>query len=133
MEAEKYLEEVAAKVASTPDTAPAQRAAFNSGFSFSKLPFDEQLAVWDYIWRNARSFWVKINGFLFLEKHISKKELHEKIWKTAVKWQDSVDDWGPCDCLAKIYTKILETHPDKVYARLQKWNKSKICGRAGNQ
>ena len=39
-------------------------------------------------------------------------------------WQEQVDDWGLCDALAKIYTKILVVIPGEVYAQLQAWNGS---------
>jgi 3-methyladenine DNA glycosylase AlkD len=122
---DKYLREVNKRIATTAMTAPAQRSAFKEGFSFSGLDFDEQLATWDYIWKHGKGFWPGIHAFFFLEKYISKKALHDKIWRTAVHWQDDVSDWGKCDCLSKIYTKVLESYPDKVYKQLQQWNRSK--------
>ena len=44
------------------------------------------------------------------------------MWPVIVGWQDSVDDWGLCDALAKVYTKILEIAPDEVYRVLKRWN-----------
>jgi 3-methyladenine DNA glycosylase AlkD len=45
------------------------------------------------------------------------------MWPVIVHWQDSVDDWGLCDALAKVYTKILVVAPGKVYPVLKEWNK----------
>ena len=125
MQMDKYLNEVTAYISNIGNTAPAHRSAFKQGFSFSGLSFEEQLAIWNEIWKNTTIFWVRVHAFFFLEKYIGKKYLHEKIWKVAVTWQGQVNDWGINDCLSKIYTKILETHPDTVYDQLAKWNKSK--------
>jgi 3-methyladenine DNA glycosylase AlkD len=45
------------------------------------------------------------------------------MWPVIVRWQEQVDDWGLCDALAKIYTKILVVAPHEVYARLKEWNR----------
>ena len=36
-----------------------------------------------------------------------------------------MNDWGYCDALAKINTKVLETYPTEVYRQLATWNKDK--------
>ncbi len=37
-----------------------------------------------------------------------------------------MDNWGECDALSKIYTKVLEIIPYEVLEQLKQWNKSKI-------
>ena len=46
-------------------------------------------------------------------------------WETIKKWQKNVDNWGKCDALSKIYTKVLEIIPGRVLEQLKQWNKSK--------
>ncbi len=119
----QYLDEVANAIESVPRVIPARRALHKAGFSFSKLPFGNQLDIWNYIWKNS-SFWVQLHAFFFLENSLNRKELFEQLWETSVSWQEDVDDWSLCDSLAKINTKALELHPEKVYPQLSDWNQS---------
>ncbi len=120
-----FFKEVSAIVAKTPAIIPEHRTAFKQGFSFSNRSFEDQLIIWNDIWKASASFWIRLHAYLFLERYIGKKELHNIIWKTSVSWQQEVDDWGLCDALAKLNTKVLETHPTEVYQQLAKWNKDK--------
>ncbi len=117
------LQEVSKRLAAIPARVPAHRKAARQPYSFSGLTFEEQLAVWDHIWKNSTGFWVKVHATFFLERHLKKKEQLELMWPVIVHWQDSVDDWGLCDALAKVYTKILVVAPEKVYRVLRQWNK----------
>ncbi len=125
---EKYLKkcltEVEKKVSKTPKTAPAHRKLFKRGYSFSKLTQSEQLKIWDYIWKNSPDAWTGIQPFFYLESKMKDKEFLLNSWKTIKHWQKTVDNWGSCDGMAKIYTKILEVIPDEVLPQLEKWNKS---------
>jgi 3-methyladenine DNA glycosylase AlkD len=120
-----YYKEVLAAINATSADIPAQRKAFKQGFSFSEKPFEQQLAIWNYIWKHTDVFRAQVHAFFFLEQFAAKKELHDQLWQTSVLWQEEIDDWGLCDALAKINTKVLETHPDKVYRQLTAWNKDK--------
>jgi len=120
----KCLDEVEKKVGKIPKTAPAHRALFKKGYSFSKLPSSEQLIIWEHIWKNSSDFWASGHAFLYLESKMKDKEFLLNSWKTIKHWQKKVDNWGSCDALAKIYTKILEVIPDDVLPQLEKWNKS---------
>ena len=44
------------------------------------------------------------------------------MWPVIVEWQNSVDDWGLCDSLSKVYTKIIEVNEAAVYVQLKAWN-----------
>lgn len=118
------LSEVEKKVSKTPKTAPAHRKLFKQGYSFSKLPSSEQIIIWEYIWKNASDFWAGGHAFLFLESKMKDREFLSQSWNTIKHWQKTVDNWGFCDGLAKIYTKTLEVIPDEVLPQLEKWNKS---------
>jgi 3-methyladenine DNA glycosylase AlkD len=119
-----YLAEVNARATEAGSTVPAQRAAFKNGFSFSAKPFEAQLPIWNYVWKQSTGFWQRLHAFLFLERFVGKKEYHKEIWVTSVLWQEDVADWALCDSLAKLNTKVLETYPDEVYSQLVAWNSS---------
>jgi 3-methyladenine DNA glycosylase AlkD len=116
LEVSKYLNAIPANV-------PAHRKASRRPYSFADGSFGEQLRVWDHIWNHTDSFWVRVHATFFLERHMKKPEHLAEMWPVIVKWQDSVDDWGLCDALAKIYTKVLVVLPVEVYRVLQQWNK----------
>ena len=118
------FDEVKNKVEATDKNASSQRKLFKQKFSFSEIPNTEQLIIWDYIWNNSNDFWVCMQSFLFLEKNMKDKEFLAEVWGTIKKWQINVDNWGKCDALAKIYTKVLEVIPDEVLVQLKQWNKS---------
>jgi hypothetical protein len=117
------LREVSAHLAAIPGNVPAHRKAARHGYSFAGGDFGDQLLVWDHIWNNTNNFWVRVHAFFFLERHLKKSEHLEAMWPVVVKWQDTVDDWGLCDALAKVYTKILVVSPEKVYRVLRRWNR----------
>jgi 3-methyladenine DNA glycosylase AlkD len=121
----KCLIEVENKVKETPEKTPSQRKVFKHGYSFSGLPTSRQLIIWDYIWNNSSEPWVGTQSFFYLESRMKNKEFLLDSWETIKNWQKRVDNWGSCDALAKIYTKILELIPDEVLVQLEKWNKSK--------
>ncbi|XZF15758.1 DNA alkylation repair protein [Chitinophagaceae bacterium MMS25-I14] len=114
--------EVLQEINKVPPAIPHQRSRFRKGYSFSKLPFEEQLPVWNYIWNNHGSYRHKLQAFFYLETVADKAEHLRAMWPAVMRWQDTSDDWGLNDCLSKIYTKILEHQPDEVYATLKLWN-----------
>jgi hypothetical protein len=101
---------------------PLHRRESKRIYSFSAWPFADQLAIWDELWRGHNGFWIKVHAFFFLERHLKKETELLEMWPVIVKWQDSVDDWGLCDALAKIYTKILEIDEPAIYMQLKAWN-----------
>jgi len=120
---QQYTDEVLAIINKTAKVIPAQRAAARAGYSFSTETFERQLEIWDHIWKHNPNFRARLHAYLFLERWVSRKEYHPVIWATSADWQEQIDDWGLCDALAKINTKVLETMPEQVYSRLSDWNK----------
>ncbi|HXB40108.1 MAG TPA: DNA alkylation repair protein [Bacteroidia bacterium] len=119
------LSEVRTQVNAGMKTVPGLRNSFKKGYSFSKLEFEEQLMIWEYVWKNASDFHVKTQPFFYCEKHAAKEEHSKHGWKVLKHWQNEVNDWAFCDSLSKIYTRHLEFFPEEVYAQLVKWNKDK--------
>lgn len=118
-----HLKEVEDRLRKTASTTPARRAAFRQKYSFSHLPFEEHLPIWDHIWKNAPHDLVRLYPFFFCESIMTKEELLRSSWDTIVTWQDEISNWWLCDAMSKIYTKNLELEPKKVYQTLKKWNK----------
>jgi len=116
------IQEVLAHLDAVQGNVPTHRRESKKAYSFSKSPFTEQLAIWDELWRTNNNFWIKLHAFFFLERHLKKESELLEMWPVIVRWQDDVDDWGLCDALAKIYTKILEVNEPVVYLQLKAWN-----------
>ncbi len=116
------LQEIRSHIRALSGNVPLHRKESARGYSFSKLPFSRQLAIWDELWRTENNFWPRLHAYFFLERHLKKESELLEMWPVIVRWQDYVDDWGLCDALAKVYTKILVVAHGEVYAQLQEWN-----------
>jgi DNA alkylation repair enzyme len=119
-----HLQEVTAAISTSGKTVPEMRNLSKTGFSFSSLPIQEQMAVWDGIWRGTTDFHVKMQAYFYMESLLKRRDLLPTIWAVTQPWQDGVDNWCLCDSLAKIFTKVLEVMPDEVYPTLAAWNTS---------
>jgi 3-methyladenine DNA glycosylase AlkD len=117
-----YINEIGAHLDSISGNIPLHRTKSRRAYSFSKLPFTEQLAIWDVVWRTSNGFYPRLHAFFFLERHLKKENELLELWPIIVKWQNNVDDWGLCDALAKVYTRVLEITPEAVYMQLAEWN-----------
>jgi 3-methyladenine DNA glycosylase AlkD len=117
-----HLQEVLTHIGAIQGNVPMHRSESKRGYSFSGLPFATQLAIWDELWRTEANFWIRLHAYFFLERHIKNEAQLKEMWPVIVHWQDQVDDWGLCDALAKIYTKILVVMPLEAYEQLKKWN-----------
>ena len=116
------ISEVLTHLRSISGNVPLHRRESKRAYSFSAWPFEEQLAVWDRLWRTENDFRTRVHAFFFLERHMKKDTSLRQMWPVIVGWQNQVDDWGLCDSLAKLYTRILELMPDEVYRQLVEWN-----------
>ena len=121
---EKHLIEIENKSIRAA-TIPQARAIFKQKFSFSHLPFEEQIIIWETNWKNSSNYRARLQSFFYIEAHALKKEHIDGSWEILKHWQDHVDDWSFCDSLSKIYTKHLEVFQKEVYAQLKRWNKDK--------
>ena len=93
------------------------------GFTFSKLPDHEQWKIWNFIFRNSRLHEAQMAALRFAEDRVQKNEKRE--WNFLRGWVDFVDNWAHSDVLSKIYSFLLERHPDLILPQLKKWNQSK--------
>jgi len=100
---------------------PALRARVKQGFSFSKQPEAEVLAIWDALWRSSPYGDVLFAALETLAP-IVRKRVPPTLWPTVRHWTDRVDNWCHSDALSGLYSRMLEAQFDDVYPQLQAWN-----------
>jgi 3-methyladenine DNA glycosylase AlkD len=120
------LQEIRAHVDGIHGNIPLHRLESKHRYTFSALPFTQQLAIWDEVWRHNDHYRMRLHAYFFLERNSKSAALLQEMWPTIVHWQDEVNDWSLCDSLAKIYTKILVVLPEEVYKQLKAWNSDQI-------
>jgi 3-methyladenine DNA glycosylase AlkD len=104
---------------------PVQREILRRGYSFHGRPFEEQLAIWDAVWRRARYYETRSQALYYAAARRKPGEL-EQLWPVARAWIEAVDCWDSADELSSIYARILEVEAltDEAYEVLTSWNRS---------
>ncbi len=102
---------------------PALRVRVKQGFSFSKRPEPEVLAIWDALWRTSPYGDVLFAAIEALAP-IVRKRFPPGLWPVVRPWSERVDNWCHSDALSGIYSRVLEARFDDVYPQLQTWNAS---------
>ena len=69
------LKELRKKINAADSAIPQQRQLFKNQFSFSKLPFEEQLEIWHYIWNATGEYLPKVHASFFLETLLKSGQL----------------------------------------------------------
>jgi 3-methyladenine DNA glycosylase AlkD len=102
---------------------PALRKRVKQGFSFSDLPEDEILAIWDRLWRTSPYGDVL---FAALEYYapLVRKDVSPALWPVVRHWHERVDNWCHCDGLSSLFSWILASEPAEVYRQLEAWNRT---------
>jgi 3-methyladenine DNA glycosylase AlkD len=100
---------------------PALRARVKQGFSFSRLPDDEVLAVWNALWGTSPYGDVL---FAALEHYapIVRRRVPPDLWPVVRGWIGRVDNWCHSDMLSTVYSRLLQARFDDVYPQLRVWN-----------
>lgn len=104
-------------------SSPKQKEIFKNGFSFSELSLQEQLVIWDELWKKSGQFEVMSFALQFVGNHFSKFE-PAALWKVVRHWVLQIDNWAHSDGLSAIYSRLLEKMPDTVYEQYKAWNTS---------
>jgi 3-methyladenine DNA glycosylase AlkD len=102
---------------------PPQRMALRQRYSFSGLPVEEQLPIWDAVWRQGRHYETKCQALYYCAA-LRKAEDLVCAWPVVRFWIDLVDNWDSWDELSAVYSRTLEVAPEKVYPQLARWNRS---------
>jgi 3-methyladenine DNA glycosylase AlkD len=102
---------------------PSLRVVFKKGFSFKQLPFEQQLKIWDHLWKTSRHYEIMNFALSFVSKHLSAFE-PAAIWEIVNSWVAQVDNWAHSDGLSSIYSRLLEKEPELVYTQYLLWNSS---------
>jgi 3-methyladenine DNA glycosylase AlkD len=100
---------------------PALRARVKQGFSFSKRPASEVLAVWDALWQRSPVGDVLFSALARYEP-VVRKQVPPGLWLVLRGWHRRVDNWCHADMLAGLYSRMLQAQFDEVYPQLQAWN-----------
>ena len=103
---------------------PQQQKLFKSGYSFSELPINDQLMIWDMAWKNSDIFEVLSQCLYFFDLHYKKFDSLQ-LWKLVKTWVKKIDNWANSDDLSSIYARLMEKEPGVIYKQLQQWNQSK--------
>ncbi len=102
---------------------PALRARVKAGFSFSTLPPDQVLQIWDTLWRSSPYGDVLFATLAYLEPIVrGSKTPPPQVWPVVRHWAGRVDNWCHSDMLSGIYSRLLEAQFDAVYPQLLAWN-----------
>ena len=104
-------------------TVPMQRQSLKKGYSFSDLPFEEQIPIWTHVWNRASFHEAKMQAGLFVEKPPAGIDL-EWFWAEIHPWVSSVNCWDQSDTLSNVFAYLNERVPDRVTPVLRAWNDS---------
>jgi 3-methyladenine DNA glycosylase AlkD len=104
---------------------PQLREVFGKGFLFSHLPHDEQIIIWNFIWKQSKNHEVMQMSLFYFEARARKNLNTLKDWSVLKTWIDKIDGWEHGDRLAAIYSILYEHNREALYPVWQKWNKSK--------
>lgn len=97
---------------------PRQRAVAK-GYGFTDWPLKEQLPVWDFIWKNARTHEGKCQPLYYLMA--LKERDWQMLWPVLRGWPSSVNCWDQSDYLSKLINEFFTEQPDAAQPVLEEW------------
>lgn len=104
-------------------SSPRQKDIFKKGFSFSQLPMEKQLEIWDGLWKTSGQHEIMNLALLFVGKNRSSFTA-SLLWDTVRSWVEQIDNWAHSDGLSSVYAHLLEMEPELVYGQYEIWNRS---------
>jgi 3-methyladenine DNA glycosylase AlkD len=102
-------------------TFPDLRRRVRHGFSFSTLPENQVLEVWDALWKTSPYGDVLFAALEFYAP-VVRKRVSPGLWPVMRQWSDRVDNWCHSDGLSALYSRILESRLEEVYPQIASWN-----------
>lgn len=104
-------------------TTPYTRSVYQNFFSFKDVTSEQQLEIWDYVWKHGQSYESAIFALMFLKDHYKKMD-PILVWKYISEWTPQIDNWVFSDELSARYSWLLEKAQAPVLSQLQAWNTS---------
>lgn len=86
-----------------------------------ELTTDQNLRLWDYVWKNTKYFEVMSLAIY----HFQYRSLNQKEITKLFTWLNRCHCWEHSDDLSKIFAQALEEKPSWVLPKLTEWNSSK--------
>ena len=121
--AESYIGKESSRFLFLDLKVPHIRNAQKEGYSFSEIPFKDELMIWTAIWNQTKYFEVALSATHFLNKVPAEVlNSHHKIIMT---WQKKVDNWAHSDEMSNCYSRLLEFNKKEIMPYFEKWNKAK--------
>lgn len=106
-------------------SAPVQKQACKTGFSFYSDDREQVLRIFDGVYKAGRSHEAKNQAFLYLDRHY--KHISPALQLELLpSWVEHVDNWGHSDYLSKFLTRLVEHEATgkQMMAILKRWNGS---------
>lgn len=99
---------------------PMVRRVVKEGYAFLSVSPDQNLEIWDYIWRRSPYYEVMSQALYFYQhRNLSRRETG-----TILNWVERCTCWEHSDDLSKIYATVVEANPGWIVPTLKKWNRS---------
>ena len=99
---------------------PMVRRVVKEGYDFLSVSPEQNLEIWDYIWRLSAYYEVMSQALYFYQHHnLSRMET-----STILNWVERCTCWEHSDDLSKIYATVVEANPGWIVPTLKKWNRS---------
>ena len=81
---------------------------------------EDNLEIWDHIWRHSAYYEVMSQALYFYQhRKLSRRET-----RTILRWVERCTCWEHSDDLSKIYATVVEANPSWIVPTLKKWNRS---------
>jgi 3-methyladenine DNA glycosylase AlkD len=101
-----------------------QHALCKKGYSFSSLPYQDQLKIWNYIWQKAQLFETQSQVLLFANRYYKKMPAN-LLWKVTQTWTRVIDNWAHSDALSGLYNRLFLAQAF-TQTQLNVWNTSSL-------
>ncbi|HHK75018.1 MAG TPA: DNA alkylation repair protein [Rhizobiales bacterium] len=98
---------------------PVQRRAAKKPYSFTRLPLEAQLPVWEHIWWNARTHEGKCQPLYYLMQLSERSP--DLLWPVLRGWGRGVNCWDQSDYLSKIYNEFLSCEREALLRVFKSW------------
>lgn len=99
---------------------PSRRRRVQQGFSFSSLPQEDVLNIWDGIWKSSNNGDV-MHCALDYCRPIIRKEVMPGWWPLLRTWINRVENWAHADDLSGIYARFFAADQEGLLPQIRSW------------